>query len=486
LDSDASSDSIKVMKTASGFIEVPQKAIEEFKLILGKSNVLTEPKTVEKLSKDFFWYSPILSRQLKDKRADVVLKIDNRESLQKIIPICCRGQIPVTVRGGGTGNYGQCIPLYGGVVLDLGGMNRIISIKDGVARVEPAVRLITIETEGRKLGWELRCMPSTFVKSSVAGFLCGGSAGIGSVTWGGINNGDNIKSITLMSIEEKPRILKFRERECMSSLHTYGTTGILVEAEIRLAPKVPYDQHIFIDSDWDHLLDWADSIASDPTIRKRLVTQFEWPIPSYFLPLRRFLPEGFHSVFLLVDREQSAEVKQSAENKGIRHTHTIQYREPLRPPYLTDYTWNHTTLWAIKKDSILTYSQLNLGENFRKKIRSLWNRFPEEIMMHLEWIKGIPKSQNIDSGIFCGCMPLIRFRSEERLREISNYFREIDIFEANPHTFYLEDGAAHPDIAIKRQLKSETDPLGILNPGKMRTYQTNPFEPTFSENRLSG
>ena len=466
------------MKAASGFMKIPQKAVSEFKAILGQSNVLTEPEAVEKLSKDFYWYSPKLKRELDDKRADVILKIAHRESLEKIIPLCCRGQIPVTVRGGGTGNYGQCIPLYGGVVLVLEGMNRIASIKDGVARVEPGVRLVTIETEGRKLGWELRCMPSTFVKSSVAGFLCGGSAGIGSVTWGGINNGDNIKSITLMTIEEKPRLLKFNERDCMTSLHTYGTTGIMVEAEIRLAPKVPYDQHIFICSDWDKLLDWADSMASDPAIRKRLVTQFEWPIPSYFLPLRRFLQEGFHCVFLLVDREQSAEVKKSAENKGIRHTHTIEYREPLRPPYLTDYTWNHTTLWAIKKDRKLTYNQLNLGENFREKIRSLWDRFPGEIMMHLEWVKGVPKSQNIDSGIFCGCMPLIRFRSDERLREISHYFHEIDIFEANPHTFYLEDGAAHPDIAIKRQLKSETDPLGILNPGKMRTYQTNPFEQT--------
>ena len=76
MDSDVSSDSIKVMKTASGFIEIPQKAIEEFNLILGKSNVLTDPETVEKLSKDFYWFSPKLKRELDDKRADVVLKID--------------------------------------------------------------------------------------------------------------------------------------------------------------------------------------------------------------------------------------------------------------------------------------------------------------------------------------------------------------------------------------------------------------------------
>ncbi len=464
------------MQKISGPVDFPGEVVEQFKEILGPANVLTDPDNLEKFSKDFYWYSPKLKKELEDKRADIVLKIDCRENLRRVVSICCRHQIPLTVRGGGTGNYGQCIPLYGGAILDLGGMNRIHSISEaGVARAEPGARLITIETEGRKLGWELRCMPSTFVKSSLAGFLCGGSAGIGSVTWGGINNGDNVKSISLMTIEEEPRILKFDGRECVKTLHTYGTTGILVEAEISLAPKVPYNQHIFVCPDWGKLLDWTDSIASNENLRKRLVTQFQWPIPSYFLPLRRFMPEGCHGMFLLVDREQSEVVIRSAESNGIRHTHLIPYKEPLRPPYLTDYTWNHTTLWAIKKDSTLTYNQLNLGDNFRNKIDQLWNRFPGEIMMHLEWIKGIPKSQNTESGIFCGCMPLIKYKSDQRLREISNYCREIGIFEANPHTYFLEGGAAHPDIETKRQLKSETDPLGILNPGKMRTYQPNPF-----------
>ena len=31
--------------------------------------------------------------------------------------------------------------------------------------------------------------------STIGGFFCGGSGGIGSVTWGGINAGDNVKSV---------------------------------------------------------------------------------------------------------------------------------------------------------------------------------------------------------------------------------------------------------------------------------------------------
>ena len=67
--------------------------------------------------------------------------------------------IPVTVRGAGTGNYGQAVPLYGGVVLDLARMDQIEEIQpEGVAVCQPGVRLGVLESEARKEGWELRCI----------------------------------------------------------------------------------------------------------------------------------------------------------------------------------------------------------------------------------------------------------------------------------------------------------------------------------------
>ena len=51
-----------------------------------------------------------------------------------------RHEVPVTARGSGTGNYGQAVPLHGGVVLDLQRMDQIEQISaDGVA-VMPARR----------------------------------------------------------------------------------------------------------------------------------------------------------------------------------------------------------------------------------------------------------------------------------------------------------------------------------------------------------
>lgn len=447
--------------------------------IVGETNVITDPEKVEKLSKDFYWYSPILKRQLADKKADLVAKPDDLESLKQLVALCVNAGVPITLRGGGTGNYGQQIPLHGGVLLDLSGLDRIYTL-DGVVRAEPGAKLGTIEPKARELGWELRCLPSTWVKSSLGGFLCGGSGGIGSITWGGINNADNVKSVTLLTIEAEPQLVRYEERDAIKALHTYGTTGIMVEIEMRLAPKRDYDQLALAHADWDKLIDWTDAIARDSSIGKRLVTQFEKVIPPYFKPLKKYLPEDQHITFLLIERAHADRVRESATQAGIDVVFDKPLPDPLKPPYLTDYTWNHTTLWALKSNPTVTYLQNGFQDNFREQIKQLWARFPGEIAMHLEWVAGNTKMEDPHRGsapgaIVVGGLPVIFYKSEERLREIIDYLPEIGVSLANPHTYKLEEGGRHPNIEEKRQLKARMDPKGILNPGKMATYAHNPF-----------
>jgi FAD/FMN-containing dehydrogenase len=453
----------------------------ELRAVVGAENLVDGGESLETLSKDFYWYSPVLRRQLDDKRADMAVRPGSLDELRRVVAACGRARVPVVARGAGTGNYGQCVPLYGGVVVDFSRMDRILSLEGDVARVEAGARLGTIEAEGRKAGWELRCMPSTWVKCTIGGFFCGGSGGIGSITWGGINAPGNVKSVTIMTCEEEPRLVRLEEQECLKALHTYGTTGLMVEVEMRLAPKVDYEQLIFSSADWDRLLDWTDSAARRLDWRKRLVTQFEWPIPSYFKPLAKFLRSGDAITFLLVDRAQAEEVVADAAAAGIGCVFRRPLSDPPRAPLLTDYTWNHTTLWAIKADPSITYLQSGFGRNFREQFAELRRRFPGEILLHLEWTAGNSKmmrgnavATNPDS-IVTGGIPLVFFKSEERLNEILRCCDEIGVFIANPHTVYLEEGGRHPNIADKRAFKAEVDPGALLNPGKMKTYPVNPF-----------
>jgi FAD/FMN-containing dehydrogenase len=449
--------------------------------LVGADNLVDSGDALEALSKDFYWYSPVLRRQLQDKQADMVVRPGDLGQLRSLVSACWSARVPVVARGAGTGNYGQCVPLFGGVVIDFSRMDRIFSVDAGVARVEAGARLGSIETEARKSGWELRCMPSTWVKSTMGGFLCGGSGGIGSITWGGINAPGNIKSLTMLTCEEAPRLVRLEEAQSLKALHTYGTTGLLVEVEMRLGPRIDYEQLILGAADWDRLLSWTDAASRRLDWRKRLVTQFEWPIPAYFKPLAKHLRPGDSASFLLLDRAQADEAVASAAAAGIDCVYRRPLSDPPKPPFITDYTWNHTTLWAIKTDPRITYLQAGFGRNFREQFAELRRRFPGEILLHLEWTAGNAKMMrgnavlNNADEVVVGGIPLVFFKSEERLAEIIRVCEEIGVYIANPHTVLLEDGGRHPNIADKRAFKAEVDPVALLNPGKMKTYPVNPF-----------
>ena len=144
---------------------------------LGGIPVITEPALVRQKSRDFFWYSPILKAQLNGMTADVVVCPRDEADVIAAAGQCARWRVPLTVRGGGTGNYGQAVPLQGGVVLDMTGMARVLSAEGGLVTAEPGCKLIDLDAELRGGGWELRMHPSTKRTATLGGFIGGGSGG---------------------------------------------------------------------------------------------------------------------------------------------------------------------------------------------------------------------------------------------------------------------------------------------------------------------
>src|ERR1700684_3879904 len=96
---------------------------------LGDISTVTDPKIVRRRSRDFFWYSPVLNEQLNGKSADLIVAPRDEADVVRIAAACARHRVPVTVRAGGTGNYGQAVPLEGGVLLDVTALTSIEWIK---------------------------------------------------------------------------------------------------------------------------------------------------------------------------------------------------------------------------------------------------------------------------------------------------------------------------------------------------------------------
>jgi len=450
----------------------------ELRTLLGVENLVESGESLTSLSQDYYWYSPALKPLLGDKRADLVAKPGTSDELRQLLAACYRHGVAVTPRGGGTGNYGQCMPIYGGVVVDLTRLDRIHSVEGGVVRAEPGARLGVIETVARPAGWELRCYPSTWMKATLGGFFGGGAGGIGGVRWGGIASGDTVKSITILTCEAEPRTIRYEGAAAMVALRTFGTTGIMTEIEMRLAPKLDYDQLAFSSPDWDKLLAWTDAATRNGAWRKRVASQFQWPIPSYFKPLKKSIREGEHVSFLMTDRTQTAEVVAAAEAAGLVCTYNRPLSDPPKPPFLSDFTYNHTTLWAMKTDPSITYVQVGFTEQFRTQIADLMTRYPDEVLIHLEWGARDPSRVNgpdaLPEAMGVGGIPLIRYTTPQRFQEIIAHARQIGMHVGDTHTYHLT--ATTPEGTLARHaLKHDVDPRGLLNPGKMHTFPINPF-----------
>jgi FAD/FMN-containing dehydrogenase len=453
----------------------PDSLRTELRVLLGAENLVESGDSLASLSLDYYWYSPALRPLLDAKRADLVARPGTVAELRALLAACYATGVAVTARGGGTGNYGQCVPIYGGVVVDFTRLNRVHSVAGGIVRAEPGARLITIETAARAAGWELRCYPSTWVKATLGGFFGGGAGGIGGIRWGGIATGDTVHSITILTCEATPRTVRYEGAAALVALRTFGTTGLMVEIEMRLAPKLDYDQLAFSSADWEKLLAWTDAAARRPAWRKRVVSQFQWPIPSFFAPLKKHVRAEEHLSFILIDRAQADVVLSSAANAGLVCIYQRPLADPPKPPFLSDFTFNHTTLWAMKTDPAFTYVQTSFAEDFRPQLAALTARFPSEVLHHLEWAARDPALGTV--GV--GGIPLIRYTTPARFDEILAAARALGIGVGHTHTYHLTPTT--PDAtAARHALKHDVDPCGLLNPGKMSTFPLNPFAPASS------
>jgi hypothetical protein len=64
---------------------------------------------------------------LEGKYADIVVAPRTLDELRCVVSAASHLRIPITERGGGSANYGQSVPLRGGIVLDMTGYEESLS-----------------------------------------------------------------------------------------------------------------------------------------------------------------------------------------------------------------------------------------------------------------------------------------------------------------------------------------------------------------------
>ncbi|MCA4922944.1 MAG: FAD-binding oxidoreductase [Methylobacterium sp.] len=445
--------------------------IATLKSRLGAIRTDDNPAILKQKSRDFYWYSPTLKRQLDQVIADIMVMPKNLDELIHVLATCHSLGIPVTPRGTGTGNYGQAMPLSGGVLLDLSAMNAVKSIGNGRVVTEPGAILAEIDHETReKSGQELRLSPSTYHTATLGGFIAGGSGGVGSIRWGGLRDYGNIIRLKVVTMEASPRVLELTGDDLHKVSHAYGTNGIIVECEVPLAPAYPWVDVIFGFDDLRQATEFSNSLGEQDGLLLKELAVIAAPAPhDYFLRHRKFLPREKHAVVLMVaDFALTSLLAFARRWKGaelLMRSDTLSDDEKKGLPPAFELAWNHTTLRALRVDPSITYLQvLYPFPNQVELVEKIHAHFGEEVACHLEFVK-------FDGKVTCFGLPLVKFTSEERLEEIIRIHEEMGAPIFNPHRYTLEEGGMKQTDEIQLAFKREADPQGLLNPGKMIAWE---------------
>jgi FAD/FMN-containing dehydrogenase len=428
--------------------------------------IYDDPKQVELRSRDYFWYSPILTEDIGHYLGDLVVIPKDQDEVRRVAAAAAKLRIPITVRGGGTGNYGQCVPLEGGIILDMTKIDRIIAIEPGKVRVEGGARISRLDDAVRETGQELLMYPSTRRIATIGGFFSGGSGGIGSLRHGMLRDDGNVYSVKVLTVEPEPKIIELTGRDIHKVQHAYGTNGIILELEIGLTKATEWVHTAALFDSYEATLKFCLK-ALEENLDCYLLTTVDRRFARFYTKFGELFPSDKDAVFAMIAPEELARFEQLATEFGgnVSFSMTLDelHRAGLQPAY--ECGWNHTTLQALKAEPGWTYLQVAYPRPFDIDVvtRQI-ERYGETQYMHHEMAR-------LEGEVQIFALPLVRFEGRDEMYRLIEELEQVDGCDIyDPHAYTIEDGGMKEIDSMQIEFKKQADPFGLLNPGKTRGW----------------
>jgi len=204
---------------------------------------------------------------------DVLIEALTAHEVSAIIKYANEKNIPVVARGSGTGLVGACVPIYGGIMISLLKMNRIIELdEDNLAlTVEPGVLLMEISAFVEERGFFYPPDPGE-KSATIGGNIATNAGGMRAVKYGVTK--DYVRGLEVVLpngeiIELGGKIVKNSSGYNLLGLivGSEGTLGIITKAILKLLPLPKKSVSLLIPFD-----DVTGAINAVPDLMKTKVT----------------------------------------------------------------------------------------------------------------------------------------------------------------------------------------------------------------------
>ena len=209
--------------------------------VVGEEHLLTERAELDRYSADALTpYRAYYADAAFDRLADVVVRPADTAEVSQIVALAQRTGVPVIPYGGGTGVMGGILPVRGGIILDLGRLNRVVSIDPISQTAEVEAGLIlqdlydALEPHGLMPGHDPYSVPI----ASVAGTISTNGVGYRAAAFGPM--GDQV--VALEVVLPDGRVINTRPVPKQSTgpnlnhlfIGSEGVFGVITRATLRV------------------------------------------------------------------------------------------------------------------------------------------------------------------------------------------------------------------------------------------------------------
>lgn len=222
------------------FNKITEDLFGSIESLIGKENIIVAHADMERYSRD----------ETEDLQfyPEIVVKPVSVEQISVLLKLCNEHNLPVTARGGGTGLSGAALPVYGGVLISLEKLDKIIEIDERnlQATLESGVITQVFMDAVAEKGLLYPVDPSSKGSCYMGGNIAHGSGGPRVVKYGTIREYILNVEVVLPSGEiiwTGANTLKNASGYSLTQLMigSEGTLGIITKMVVKLIPRPTHD-----------------------------------------------------------------------------------------------------------------------------------------------------------------------------------------------------------------------------------------------------
>jgi len=227
--------------------------------ICGEKRATTDPFELAPYTKDVAYVPAILVNLLTNPLPKAVVQPISAEEISSVIKWARQANMPITVRGGGSTAYFNCIPMKSGLVIDTNRLQGFSEIEldpgshQKMVWVKAGMTWKDLDDGLRQQGCAVCSSPSSAPSATIGGWVSMGGLGIGSVPYGSVHD----QVMALRSVTATGEIVELsrpdkgparnkgaEDLQFNDLMGTEGTRGIITEIKLLVRDVPEKEEHL--------------------------------------------------------------------------------------------------------------------------------------------------------------------------------------------------------------------------------------------------